>query len=166
MTVTATDLGETIQWVAYGVFAAGSAALAVIDVRTKLLPNRIVFPLYGVGLVGLTLAAWLDDTWRYLLVAAVAMALLYALFAIPWLFGGAGFGDVKLAGVIGIFLGWRGVPTVVVGILIATVSSSLVAVGLSVWRAVRHLPWRRQELAYGPYLLFGAWAAIIISLVR
>jgi leader peptidase (prepilin peptidase) / N-methyltransferase len=166
VTVTATDIGEATQWVAYGVFAAGSVALAVIDARTKLLPNRIVFPLYGVGLVGLTLAAGLDHKWSDLLVAVVAMVLLYGLFAIPWLFGGTGFGDVKLAGVLGLFLGWRGVPPVYVGLLIATVSSSLVAVALSVWRAARHLPWRRQELAYGPYLLFGAWAAIAISLLR
>jgi leader peptidase (prepilin peptidase)/N-methyltransferase len=166
VTVTATHWGTVVQWAAYGVFAAGSAALAVIDARTRLLPNRIVFPLYGIGLVGLTLAASLDHKWPRLLVALAAMALLYGLFAIPWLFGGTGFGDVKLAGVIGLYLGWLGVPVVFAGMLLATVSSGLVAVGLIVWRSLRHLPWRRQELAYGPYLLLGAWVAIIVKLLR
>lgn len=166
MTVKETDWGLVAQWVTYGLFAIGSAALAVIDARTKLLPNRIVFPLYGIGLVGLTLAAALDHKWHDLIVALVAMAVLYGLFAIPWLFGGSGFGDVKLAGVIGLFLGWRGIPVVVAGLLLATVSSGIVAVTLIAWRTARRQPWRRAELAYGPYLLFGAWAAIIISLLR
>lgn len=166
MTVTVTDWGAVVQWLAYGLFAVGSGALAVIDARTKLLPNRIVFPLYGIGLVGLTLAAALDHKWHHLIIALVSMAVLYGLFAIPWLLGGTGFGDVKLAGVIGLYLGWLGVPTVFAGMVFATFSSGLAAIALSAWRAARHLPWRRQEVAYGPYLLFGAWAAIIVSLLR
>jgi len=166
MTVTVTDWGTVVQWLAYGLFAVGSAALAVIDARTKLLPNRIVFPLYGIGLVGLLLAAALDHKWGDLYVALAAMAVLYGLFAIPWLFGGTGFGDVKLAGVIGLYLGWLGISVVFAGLIFATVSSGLVAIGLSLWRAARHKPWRGQEVAYGPYLLFGTWAAILVSLLR
>lgn len=166
MTVTVTDWGTVVQWIAYGLFAVGSAALAVIDARTKLLPNRIVFPLYGIALVGLLVAAAVDHKWNDFYVALAAMAVLYGLFAIPWLFGGTGFGDVKLAGVIGLYLGWLGIPVVVSGLVLATASAGLVAIGLSLWRAARHQPWRNQEVAYGPYLLFGAWAAIIISLLR
>jgi leader peptidase (prepilin peptidase)/N-methyltransferase len=154
--------GTVVAWVTYGAFAAGSAALGVIDARTKRLPNRIVFPLYGIGLVGLTLASWLDRDWTALLAALVAMAVLYGLFYVLAMFGPMGFGDVKLAGVLGLYLGWLGIPVVYAGLLLGTVSAALVALTLL---ALRRAKLKETQMPYGPYLLGGAWAAIIFSLL-
>ena len=155
-----------IAAVIYGLFAIGSVALAVIDARTKLLPNRIVFPLYAVGLAGFGLITALRRDApgvRDLVTAVVSMAVLYGLFYLIAMFGPMGYGDVKLAGVIGLYLGWRGVPVVYVGVLLGTVSAALVSLIVIATRSARHQTWRRLEVAYGPYLLFGAWGALLLS---
>jgi leader peptidase (prepilin peptidase) / N-methyltransferase len=161
-----TAAGVAISVVVYGIFAVGSVALAVIDARTKTLPNRIVFPLYAVGLAGFGLiTALLHDARgvQHLVTALVSMAVLYGLFYLIAMFGPMGYGDVKLAGVIGLYLGWLDIPVVYVGVLLGTVSAALVSLIVIATRSARHLTWRRLEVAYGPYLLFGAWAAILLS---
>lgn len=159
-------LGTAVEIAAFALFAVGSIALAVVDAREKLLPDRVVFPLYGVGVVGLTLAAWLEHRWTALAVALAAGAVLYGIFYAIAMFGPLGFGDVKLAGVLGLFLGWLGIPVVYAGILLGTLVAALVAVGVIVVRRARGLNWRGYELSYGPYLLAGSWAAIVLDLVR
>ena len=149
----------------YGLFAVGGVALAVIDARTKLLPNRIVFPLYGVGLVGLSLASWLGSDWGAMVSGLICMAAFYAVFYLMAMFGPMGFGDVKLAGLIGLYLGWISVPIAFAGILFGAVSASVVCVALILVRSVRRIPWRGMEIAYGPYLLFGALAAVVLGLI-
>ena len=161
-----TVVGLAISLVVYGLFAVGSVALAVIDARTKLLPDRIVFPLYGIGLAGFGLiTALLHDALgvRHLVTALVAMVVLYGLFYLLAMFGPLGYGDVKLAGVIGLYLGWLGIPVVYVGVMLGMVSAVLVSIIVIATRSARHLTWRRMEVAYGPYLLFGTWAALLLS---
>ncbi len=155
-----------VSVVVYVLFAGGSLALAIIDARTKLLPNRIVFPLYGIGLAGFGLiAALLHDATatRHLITAVIAMAVLFGLFYTIAMFGPMGYGDVKLAGVIGLYLGWLGIPIVVAGLLLGTVAAALIAAGIVVANSLRRQPWRRMEIPYGPYLLFGARAAILLN---
>lgn len=159
-------LGLAISVVLYGFFAVGSVALAVIDARSKTLPNRIVFPLYGVGLAGFgAIAALLHDERgvQHLVTALASMAVLYGLFYLIAMFGPMGYGDVKLAGVIGLYLGWIGLPVVYVGLLLGTVSAALVSLFVIAGRSARRMTWRHLEVAYGPYLLFGAWAALVLS---
>lgn len=159
-------VGTAVEIAAFALFAVGSIALAVVDAREKLLPDRIVFPLYGVGAVGLTLAAWLEHRWAALAVALAAGAALYVIFYGIAMFGPLGFGDVKLAGLLGLYLGWLGIPVVYAGILLGTFAAASVAVGVIVVRRARGLNWRGYELSYGPYLLVGSWAAIVLDLVR
>jgi len=168
-----TDLGlvgaaAAINLLVYGLFAVGSIALAVIDARTRLLPNRIVFPLYAVGLAGFGLiTALLHDTRgvHHLITAVASAAALFVLFYLIAMFGPMGYGDVKLAGVIGLYLGWLSLPVVYAGVLLGTVSAALVSLIVVATRRARHLAWRHLEVAYGPYLLFGAWAAILLNLL-
>jgi leader peptidase (prepilin peptidase)/N-methyltransferase len=152
--------------IVYGIFAVGSVALAVIDARSRLLPNRIVFPLYGVGIAGFGLIAALqhdEATVRHLVTAAVSMAAMYGLFYVLAMFGPMGYGDVKLAGVIGLYLGWIGIPVVFVGAFLGTLSGALASVIVIASRSVRGVSWRHTEVAFGPYLLFGAWVTLVLS---
>lgn len=163
-----TGAAAAINVLVYGLFAIGSIALAVIDARTKTLPNRIVFPLYAIGLTGFGLTtALLHDTRgvHHLITALASAAVLFALFYLIAMFGPMGYGDVKLAGVIGLYLGWLGVPVVYAGVLLGTVSAALVSLIVVATRRARRLTWRHLEVAYGPYLLFGAWAAILLNLL-
>ncbi|HTJ72038.1 MAG TPA: A24 family peptidase [Actinospica sp.] len=152
---------EWVVGVVYAGFLAGSGALAVIDMRTKRLPNRIMYPLFAFGVVGLTLASWLGHEWWRLLVAAVAAALCYGLFSLLWFFGGMGYGDVRLIGVIGFYLGWAGIATVEAGVLLGTLVAAFYHVGKVLIRKAT----RKTELAFGPYLVAGAWAALALEVV-
>jgi leader peptidase (prepilin peptidase)/N-methyltransferase len=153
-----------MEWVVglvYAGFIAGSGALAVIDVRTRLLPNRIVYPLFAFGVAGLTLASWLGHEWWRLIAAAVAGALCFGLFWLLWFFGGMGFGDVRLIGVIGFYLGWIGISAVEAGVLLGTLAASVYHLGKMLLRKAS----RKSELAFGPYLIGGAWAALALEAV-
>jgi leader peptidase (prepilin peptidase)/N-methyltransferase len=161
-------VAAAINVLVYAFFAVGSVTLAVIDARTKTLPNRIVFPLYGVGLVGFGLiTAVLHDAHgvRHLVSALVSAAVLYGLFYLIAMFGPMGYGDVKLAGVIGLYLGWLSVEMVYAGVLVGTISAALVSLIVVLTRSARGLTWRHMEIAYGPYLLSGAWVAILLNLI-
>lgn len=147
---------DWVVGVVYAGFVAGSGVLAVLDARTRRLPNRVMFPLYGLGAVGLTLASALGHEWWRLEVAVPAAALLYGLFWLMWFFGPMGFGDVKLVGVLGLFLGWAGLGNVAIGLVLGMAAASLTALTMLALRRAT----RKTEIAYGPYLIGGAWAAL------
>jgi len=68
-----------------------------------------------------------------------------------------GPGDVKLAGVIGLVLGWFGWDCLVVGGLAAFVLAGVYGViGIGLGRAGR-----RTALAFGPWMLAGAWVGLV-----
>jgi leader peptidase (prepilin peptidase)/N-methyltransferase len=150
---------DWIVGVVYAGYLAGSGTLAVIDARTKRLPNRIMFPLYAFGAVGLTLASAVGHEWWRLVAAVAAAALLYGLFWLFWFFGPMGFGDVKLAGVLGLFLGWVSLPTVVGGLLLGMLGAAFTGIGMMLVRKAD----RKTEIAYGPFLVAGSWIALALE---
>ena len=163
-----TGVALAVGLLVYAVFGVGSVALAVIDARTKRLPNRIVFPLYGIGLAGFGLITALlhnGTAVNHLITALASAAVLFGLFYLLAMFGPMGYGDVKLAGVIGLYLGWPGLPVVFTGMVLGTFSAALVSLIVVATRSARHQTWRHLEVAYGPYLLFGAWAALLLNLL-
>ncbi len=137
--------------------AAISLALAVIDVQTMRLPNAIVLPAYPVTAILLTAAAAAGGAWDQLLGAAAGLAIMGGLylviaFAKP---GAMGMGDVKLAGVLGICLGWLGWTQLAVGILGGFLVGGMVGLALLATRG------RRARIPFGPWLLAGAWLGIL-----
>jgi leader peptidase (prepilin peptidase)/N-methyltransferase len=146
------------QLVAFLYFAAISLALALIDLDTRRLPDVIVLPSYLVGAVLLGAAAVLGEEWTRLLSAALGMLGLGGVYLALALVrpGGMGMGDVKLAGVTGLMLGWLGIPELLVGGLAGFVLGGLFGVALLL--AGRG---RRTAVAFGPWLLAGAWLGIL-----
>jgi leader peptidase (prepilin peptidase)/N-methyltransferase len=139
-------------------FAAITVALGLIDIDTHTLPNRIVLPAYLVAIVLLVAASVVSGDYAALVRAGIGMAALWLAyaamaFAYP---GGMGFGDVKLAGVIGIFLGWSGWGALAVGALAAFLLGGLYAVALIVLRRAN----RKSGIPFGPWMLAGAWVGI------
>ncbi|MGN6219872.1 MAG: prepilin peptidase, partial [Microbacterium sp.] len=114
---TGSGIALALIIVAFLYFAAISIVLTLIDLDTHRLPNAIVLPSYLVAGILFTTAAALTGDWGSLLRAAIGMAVLYAFYAILRLArpGGMGGGDVKLAGVVGIHLGWIGWGALAVG---------------------------------------------------
>lgn len=140
---------------AYLTFAAAAVALALIDLDVHRLPNAIVLPAYPV----LAVLVALDPDRGSLVRAGSGAALLFAFFMTVAVVapGAMGFGDVKLAGVVGgmtAYLSWGAFLTAAFGafLLGACVGAVLMA---------RKRAGGRTALAFGPFMLVAAWASIL-----
>lgn len=150
--------------------------LTVIDVRHHLLPNRIVFPSYAVAgalLLGAVISLVLSVPGSGNVPDAAAQ-----LFGVPalrilaggavlWLFyfvlrlvypPGMGFGDVKLAGVLGMYLGYLGWSHVFAGTFAAFLLGGLWSIALLASRRGT----LKSAIPFGPFMLAGAAAAMAV----
>ena len=157
----AARFGLSPELPAYLYLAAIAVALAMIDLDVKRLPNAIVLPSYVVGAALLLPAIVVDGAWAAGLRALLAAVALWAgYFALAQLKPGAmGYGDVKLAGVLGLYLGWLGWGSVLIGTFTGFLLGGLVGVALI---AVRRAG-RRSALAFGPFMLAGALVAVFFA---
>jgi leader peptidase (prepilin peptidase)/N-methyltransferase len=157
--VMALAIGFEPELPAFLYLAAIGVALCLIDIDVRRLPNAIVLPSYVVAAVLLGVAAAVDDAWDDLLRAGLGMLALYGFYFVLALIypRGMGFGDVKLAGVLGLYLGWLGWAEVVAGAFLGFLFGGVVGgVLLLVRRAGR-----KSMIPFGPFMLAGALVAII-----
>ncbi|MFD8208670.1 prepilin peptidase [Streptomyces sp. NPDC059695] len=143
------------------VFTAGLLALAACDAEHFLLPRRLVYPTLGLTAACLLAAAAATGAWQRLGVTAAcgvgAFAVFYALHEVrpAWL----GFGDVRLAGLLGTGLGWLGPSYLVFALLAGSAVGLLVGVALiATGRATR-----QTRLPFGVFLAAGAIAALLVG---
>lgn len=151
-----TVAGSAAFFVALVSLVTASAALIYTDVRSRLLPNSIVFGAIAVGAITMTTTAALMGFWTQLLFAGIGCVALFASYLAIALIrpGGMGGGDVKLAALVGMYLGWFGWQVFIVG----TVGAFVLAAGHLVWKNSRgRLP---ERLAFGPYMIAATWAGI------
>ncbi|MEN0128154.1 MAG: prepilin peptidase [Brevundimonas sp.] len=144
--------------------AAVSIALALIDIDTRRLPDAIVLPSYPVAALLLTLASWNpggDTSWENLPRAAIGMVALFLVYGIAWFVypKGMGLGDVKLAGVLGMYLGWFGWGSLFVGWFAAFLLGGLYSLGLVIVRKAG----RGSTIPFGPWMLLGAFVGILLG---
>ena len=154
--------GLTAGLPAYLYLAAIAPTLAAVDAAVHRLPDRVLLPAYPVGMVLLAFAAWrMDDggpLWRALLAGALLFVLFLAV-ALVAPTGSLGFGDVKLSGLVGGYLGFLGWNTLLRGMTIAFVSAAVYVLARRLVRRDQH----GQLLPLGPTLLFGTLVAVIAS---
>ncbi len=140
---------------AYLAFAGIGVVLSLIDLDVQRLPDAIVLPSYPVLGVLLLVGGDADALLRAVLGALVLAAFFFAV----WLLvpGGMGFGDVKLAGLVGAmtaYLSWGSfLVGAFLGFLLGAVAGVLLIAG---GRAGR-----RSALPFGPFMILGALAAIL-----
>jgi leader peptidase (prepilin peptidase) / N-methyltransferase len=146
---------------AYLVLAAALVALSVIDLELFILPNRIVYPLALAMIVLLAIAAVGDDDLdaieRGLIAGVIAFSIFFVLHMISP--RSMGFGDVKLAFVLGLSLGWLGWGELVLGLFLGFFYGAIIGIFLIATR-VRS---RSQALPFGPFLAAGALTAILVG---
>jgi len=132
-------------------FAALLIAVATIDLEHRIIPNRLLVPA-AVWALALTPVVRLDELPEALIAGAAAFAaLLAAALAYP---GGMGMGDVKLAGVMGLYLG----PAVAPALLGAFAAGT--AVGLAI--IARHgAAARKRAVPFGPFLALGGVVGLL-----
>ncbi|MCU1676347.1 MAG: peptidase domain protein [Frankiales bacterium] len=157
-TLVALRIGPRVAVVAFLYFAAIAVALAFIDYDTKRLPNVLTYPAYVVGPVLLAADAVVSGTWSPFVRALVGMAALFAFYFVLVLVypAGMGGGDVKLAGVIGLFLGWIGYGALVVGAFLGFFIGGVWGVALIAAKKAG----RKSAVPYGPFMLLGAMVAM------
>lgn len=130
-------------------------ALAVIDARTKLLPDLLTLP---VLIVGVGLAGFDGRLIESLLGAAIGFAL-FATLAVGyrrWRHrDGLGLGDAKLLAAAGAWVGWGGLP----GIVLAASVTALVVAVPTIMR--RRAGIGAVEIAFGPYLAAATWITVL-----
>ncbi|MEI6362929.1 MAG: prepilin peptidase [Actinomycetes bacterium] len=156
-------IGETIDPVLplLLVIASAGVALTMIDIDHHRLPDAIVLPLYPVTVVGLAFAGLVSHSWP-LASTAIGAGVWLLLIGGLWLLTGGrgmGFGDVKLAPVLGATLGWIGVGAALVGLLAAFVLGGLVGIVL----LASGRAGRKAKLPFGPFLLIGALVGLFIG---
>lgn len=154
---------ETASWwmvlAAYLGFTAVAIALICIDLKHMRLPDVIVLPsLAAIGLL-LALAAALDGEWSRFWTVLFSGALMFILYlAIALVYPkGIGGGDVKLAPLIGIVLGFMGWGALVVGAFAGFALGAVIGLALIVMRRAT----RKTALPFGPFMLIGAWVGIL-----
>ncbi|OYX56269.1 MAG: prepilin peptidase [Micrococcales bacterium 32-70-13] len=142
-------------------FAAISIALAAIDLDTHRLPNSIVLPSYPVLAVLLGASALVVGDMETAARTAAGAGILFAAYLLLAFISprGMGMGDVKLAGVIGLVLGFSGWAALAVGMLAAFLLGGVVGIALIVAGRAR----RNTGIPFGPWMLGGAWVGILLG---
>jgi leader peptidase (prepilin peptidase) / N-methyltransferase len=142
-------------------FGAVAVVLAAVDVVEHRLPNSVLLPALGATSVLLILASALGGDWIRVAWAAAGLAAMFGLYlAIALLVPAAmGMGDVKLAALIGLTLGWFGWEVWTAGLLAGFVIGGL-------WASVALVTGRsglRGSVPFGPSMLAGAILALLIA---
>ncbi|MFI9383209.1 prepilin peptidase [Kutzneria sp. NPDC052558] len=143
---------------AYLYFVAVGVALAVIDLERRRLPNLVVLPSYAVVAALLAVSSlWRHDFWP-LARAGVGAVLLLVFFLVlatvqP---SGLGLGDVKLAGLVGIALGYLSWSALLFGCFTGILLGGVAGLALTIRGR------RKATIAYGPFLIAGALVGMLL----
>ncbi|RMI13101.1 prepilin peptidase [Cellulomonas triticagri] len=157
---------QDVPWFlpALAYFVAVAVALALIDVDVHRLPDAIVLPSYPVVLVLLTVASWApgdESNWSALVRAPVAGSAMFAFYLLARLVypKGMGLGDVKLAGVLGLYLGWVGWGAVLIGWFATFLLAGVFAIALMAAGRARV----GSGIPLGPWMLLGAGVGVVVG---
>lgn len=142
-------------------------AIAVIDLRTLIVPTRIVWPAFSVSVAITVAVAALEGDWDLLLSALVGLAtfagpLFLLWFAIP---SSMGFGDVRLTVLLGWNLGfYAGGANLVAPVILVLICLTLASiVGLVLGIVVLGLRGRKAKVPFGPALIVSAFVCILLA---
>ncbi|MGW2745163.1 prepilin peptidase [Streptomyces sp. NPDC001450] len=135
--------------------------LAAVDLRVRRLPDPLTLSLAAAGLVLLGLVALLPEHAGHWLTALYGALALGGGYYVLYLINpaGMGFGDVKLALGMGAVLGWYGWPTVLLGTFAGFLLGALYGGALVVARRAG----RKTVIPFGPFLIAGAFAGLLIG---
>jgi leader peptidase (prepilin peptidase) / N-methyltransferase len=162
VTFAALALRFGLSWIlpALLVFAAASTVLTLVDLAEKRLPNAVIFPTMAAIAVLLLPATWAEGAWIALLWAAIGSAAMFAVYFVLALISPSsmGMGDVKLALMIGLLLGWFGLNAWLVGLLAAFIVGGVIALVALALRRVT----LRGSIPFGPSMLAGALISVLV----
>jgi leader peptidase (prepilin peptidase)/N-methyltransferase len=159
--------GYTASAVAYSFFIFVGVWLSAIDLRLRILPNRIVVPSIGIGLVLLLVATVVDegaigqgDVTPQAVRVVLGGIVLFVVFLGLALISprGLGMGDVKFAAFIGIYLAFEGWRTLLLGAAAGFICAAVAGIALLILKRTT----LRATIPFGPMMFCGALAAIAL----
>lgn len=160
-----------LSWILPGYlwFVSVTLALFATDLEHHRLPNRIVFVGVTGGTVLLVVGSLLDgEPWARIGWAIVAGAAYFVLMLALALLvrGGFGFGDVKMAALLGLFVGYQpglvqvGASEALGGLVVAVFGSFLIGGIVAMALLALRKRGRKQEIAFGPAMIVASWVAV------
>jgi leader peptidase (prepilin peptidase) / N-methyltransferase len=157
----AVALGPIAVLPAFVGLAVLGVLLASIDLVSARLPRQLVTPAIWVGAAVLCVIALVTGQWGALLRSGLGALALGGLFLLLYLLPGRGlgFGDVRLAVLIGEFLGFLGWREILLGGILPWLINGPIVLVLLLARRVH----RRDSLPFGPAMLAGALLAILFG---
>ena len=162
-TFVAVALSIGTNWVlpAYLLFAAVLVALSGIDIDTREIPNRLLYPSGLVGAALLAAGALLDGDVAKLPPAAAGACLGFALLFVVWFVapGGMGYGDVRFSAYLGLHLGYLSLGHVGVALFVGFLLGAVVGLALMVADGRG----RKSKIPFGPFLAAGAIFAVVVG---
>ncbi|MER6358227.1 A24 family peptidase [Streptomyces sp. NPDC001634] len=148
---------ELVVWL---LLAPAAVLLATVDFAAHRLPDVLTLPLAAAALALLGVAAVLpgaDGSWTSALLGSLVLGACY--FVLFLISKGFGFGDVKLAVVLGAVLGWYGWAIVLVGTFAGYLFGALYGIGLMLAGRAD----RTSRIPFGPFLLAGTLAGVLLG---
>ncbi len=154
-------IGLAWELPAFLYLSAIAVALALIDLDVRRLPDAIVLPSYAVLTALLLLPAVVEGRWDDLLRAGLGGLVLFGIYFLLVLVNprGMGLGDVKLAGVLGLALGWIGWGALAVGAFLGFLLGGLFGGVLMLLRRAG----RKSAIPFGPFMLAGALISVLVG---
>jgi len=157
----AARLGADWALPAFLVLTAALVALSAIDLDTFTLPRKVIYVTGAISVVLLAVAALITGDSRGIVEAITGAAIAFTVLFVIHLVSprGMGFGDVRLAALLGLFLGWMELPQVGVGLFLAFLLASVVGVTLMLLGRKG----RKDRVPFGPFLAAGTMLAIFVG---
>jgi leader peptidase (prepilin peptidase)/N-methyltransferase len=159
--LTANNFGFTLQLFAYGLMIAMALEQTLVDFHTHRLARGVTMRAALAGGLLLTLAAInIDETARIATMFGAFVSTLVFFLALSFMSKGSiGSGDVRLAPVLAMFLGWMGWPYVYIGLASGFILGGIWALALMIMGKAN----RSSHIPFGPFLCVGA-VAILFAL--
>lgn len=153
-------VGPHPELVAYLFGALLCLLLGTVDALSQRLPDRLVYPGIAVSAALFALAALADGDFRSLGRAVAAAVVLFGAYVLLAVVPGAniGLGDLGLAALLGLYLGWLSWPVVIAGAALPWVLQA----GASLVVVARGRADRTTMLAFGPAMLAGAYLVLVV----
>ena len=151
---------EPELWPVWAPLAGLGPLLGLVDARTGFLPFRLNYLAFALVAAGVAASCWLRGDWEPALLALAGSAGAAACYWLIWWIsrGKLGFGDVRLAGLLGLAAGATSLTVLLWSFVLGS------AIG-GVWALAVRASGRGREFPYGPSMLLGPVAALLLAAV-
>lgn len=147
--------------IAYCFFAFMGVVLSIIDIKTFQLPTKLIAISGSVSITLLALASVIMGDYKLLLNMLIGLSITGGFYGLIWIVKPAalGFGDVRLAPVVGAILGWLSIGHSTLAVLFPYIILSFALIPLMALKVVNG----KTKIPFGPWIIGGTILAILIG---